>query len=47
MRTPIQYGAEASAAMAAWVFLEPNEEERTEGAVEGGGQNNSSSGRFS
>ena len=36
---PLQYSAEASAVAGAGVLLEPNEEDQTERAVGGGGQN--------
>ena len=36
MQIPIQYRAEG-AAVGAWVLLEPNKEEQTEGAVGEGG----------
>ena len=33
------YGTEASAAVGAWVLLEPKEERQTESTAEGGGHN--------
>ena len=37
----VAYSTESSAAVGAWVLLQPDEEEQTEGAaVGGGGQNN-------
>lgn len=41
------YSTESSAAVGAWVLLQPNEEEQTEGAAVGGGGQNSQFGRFS
>ena len=38
MQIPVQYRAKR-AAVGAWVLLEPDKEEQTEGAVGGGGQN--------
>ena len=38
MQIPVQYRAKG-AAVGAWVLLEPDKEEQTEGAVGGGGQN--------
>ena len=38
MQIPIQYREEGPA-LGAYVLLEPNEEEQTEGVVEGGGYN--------
>ena len=40
MKLPLDaYNTEASAAVGAWVLLEPNEERQTEGTAEGGGHN--------